>query len=1097
MSSVGSDSQVLTQLDLYDWGAFGGRHSARIDLAGTAIIGPTGSGKTTLVDALMTLLVANPRYNLASTGGHESDRDLVSYVRGVTGAGNDGDGNEHIARSGAVVSAIAARFAAGASVLRIGGLFWFDGSSSATTDLKRRWVFCQSDTPDLDEWLAAHRDGSVRALKELERSSPGLKIYETRQAYLARLRNHFEVGENAFTLLNRAAGLKQLNSIDTVFRELVLDDHSVFDDARDAAGNFDTLAGIRQELEVARQQRDSLLPIAAGWTELQKHRSERDTLTDLKRILPVWFALHAAQRWRAQGDALHLRTADLEAGSITLAQRLTQAQQEEHAAHAAYLEAGGGDIERLRGQIQTQNTLLASRERAAQDYQSKAAALELDTRLSATSVQANLDAIARMRPAHQAQFQQLQQRAWEQGSSRAGLEQRHDGIARELDEVRRRPESNVPPPQQNFRHALTTHLGLREDDVPFVAELIEVKAEERRWRGAIERAIGGERLRLLIRPQHIAAALDWVNARDNRLHVRLHEVKAQAAAVAAFEDGFLHKLNFKAHPLKDPLYALLAGRDRHCVADLATLRVQPQAMTVEGLMSGRQRFFDKDDHRALDQGWMTGFDNRDRIRELSTALQQLQVELEQSRAQEKQARLQAESMRRSLDLLESLQHTVFEDIDLPGAQVQLEQLRQELDRLTAPRSDAVQAQLRWQRAREAVAKLRDEEVGIRAEMQDLARQQREVVSRLQRLDARTGAGLDPQDQTLATAHFRPLDEIALDELDEIERRRSAELQGRIDAATHRCGQGEKRLIIGMKDAKQLDTGALVNSGSDLQDIEDFLERLRVLEEEALPTKRERFLSYLNQSSDQGVTQLLSNIDGEVTVIEERIADLNTTLERVDFQPGRYLRLEPQRVEHESLRTLWQARAQLRSAQLKDDQGESHYAALAHLVGLLRDAVDRRKTQGALALLDPRYRLQFAVLVIERGSGRVIEKRTSSQGGSGGEKEIIASYVLTASLSYALCPPGSERPLFGTIVLDEAFSKSSQAVAGRIIRALAEFGLHPLFVTPNKELRLLRDHTRSAIVVHRKGAQATLTSLSWEQLEAHARGRLAGNDGASR
>ena len=115
-------------------------------------------------------------------------------------------------------------------------------------------------------------------------------------------------------------------------------------------------------------------------------------------------------------------------------------------------------------------------------------------------------------------------------------------------------------------------------------------------------------------------------------------------------------------------------------------------------------------------------------------------------------------------------------------------------------------------------------------------------------------------------------------------------------------------------------------------------------------------------------------------------------------------------------------------------------------------------------------------------------RFKLRGGSGGEKEIIASYVLTASLSYALCPAGSERPLFGTIVLDEAFSKSSQAVAGRIIRALAEFGLHPLFVTPNKELRLLREHTRSAIVVHRKAAQATMTSLSWAALEMHARAR---------
>lgn len=46
---------------------------------------------------------------------------------------------------------------------------------------------------------------------------------------------------------------------------------------------------------------------------------------------------------------------------------------------------------------------------------------------------------------------------------------------------------------------------------------------------------------------------------------------------------------------------------------------------------------------------------------------------------------------------------------------------------------------------------------------------------------------------------------------------------------------------------------------------------------------------------------------------------------------------------------------------------------------------------------------------------------------------------------------------------------------------AQFGLHALFVTPNKELRLLRNHTRSAVLVHRRGRQASLACLSWEEL----------------
>jgi len=38
------------------------------------------------------------------------------------------------------------------------------------------------------------------------------------------------------------------------------------------------------------------------------------------------------------------------------------------------------------------------------------------------------------------------------------------------------------------------------------------------------------------------------------------------------------------------------------------------------------------------------------------------------------------------------------------------------------------------------------------------------------------------------------------------------------------------------------------------------------------------------------------------------------------------------------------------------------------------------------------------------------------------------------------------------------------------------------------MRLLRDHTRSAVLVHRKGLNATLTSIAWEELEAHAEQR---------
>jgi uncharacterized protein YPO0396 len=232
--------------------------------------------------------------------------------------------------------------------------------------------------------------------------------------------------------------------------------------------------------------------------------------------------------------------------------------------------------------------------------------------------------------------------------------------------------------------------------------------------------------------------------------------------------------------------------------------------------------------------------------------------------------------------------------------------------------------------------------------------------------------------------------------------------------------------------------------------------------------------------------LLASIDEEVDAIEQRIAELNQTLVKVDFRSGRYLQLQPVRMQDERLRAIKIAMQKVRSAALKDDDGESHYKALREMVNILRDAGENRRLQGSRALLDPRFRLQFFVVEVDRKTGDRSPPRTGSQSGSGGEKELMASHILTASLSYALCPPAATRPLYGTVILDEAFSKSSPSAASRIIEALRIFSLHPIFVTPNKEISLLKQHTRKVICVQRPGKEASLASISWEKLEAFAR-----------
>ncbi len=208
-----------------------------------------------------------------------------------------------------------------------------------------------------------------------------------------------------------------------------------------------------------------------------------------------------------------------------------------------------------------------------------------------------------------------------------------------------------------------------------------------------------------------------------------------------------------------------------------------------------------------------------------------------------------------------------------------------------------------------------------------------------------------------------------DNLETQERDASATVQAKAAEASKKLNTLHTDIVRQMGKAKREDRGALANHAPEVDAAPHYLQRLQALEEEALPHKRQRFQEYLNNTSQQGVDTLLNGIAAQVTDIEERIAQLNETLQRVDFQPGRYLQLEPRAVVHQSLQELNRAQAQLRTESLRDDGGQSHYRALRAIVEMLQTHASNRRSKAAQALLDARYRLQFAVLVLNRPTAR--------------------------------------------------------------------------------------------------------------------------------
>ncbi|MCK5880977.1 MAG: AAA family ATPase [Sinobacterium sp.] len=1082
INSLFDETYALNKITVFNWGPFHNAiYSADIDANGTAIIGPTGSGKTTIVDAFMTLICQNPKYNLASTGGHESDRSLVSYVRGETGAGKNDGSTDHILRPGKTVSAVEACFFNGERTVRAIGLFWMEGTSNSASDLHKSWIFDRSEnTLSLEEIIELQQSGQ-RHLNQWARDHHGVFIDKSKSAYLSQLKDYFEVGDNAFTLLNRAAGLKQINSIDELFRELVLDDSSKFERANEVVTEFDNLAKIHNELEIAKLQQKSLLPIAQEHEHYLDSLDQQQHYKSIALLSPRWFALKSHELWTREKDRLAITVASASEKVNSLKHTKNNHEVIIEGLNSSYLQAGGQSIKTVEDTIKTQHELMLPKQKLAEQYVLQLQSLRLSSTVSLDSFSSNQ--LVSNNTLGQLDKDILGQNILYLNAEAAAIHAKNTiKTAQNELALAAQSESNIPRNYLQFQENLAQELNINTESIPFLAQLIEVKQEQASWRGAIERSIGAHRLRLIVPEQYMSQALSWVNRRNNKINVRLFESHKNSKAVNFLNDGFTRKINYKKHPMISAAKKLLSEIDRHCVDSTEALQHTPHGLTEQGMISGKKGYFEKQDAYSLDKGWITGFDNKDRIHELMDEIDQITDSLRSlnettSTEKERLSLLQKDQVAHQF-----ISDITFKDIDISPYQETIKSLQTQLEALLDPNSD--------------LALLNEQLIAAKETLQSIDTEYETALQENAVLDAE----LKHSEKLLSDAYIKLGNKLTADEMEHAQRAFSEvrigtvqsipgiessfnlNNQAKLNILKDNLSESAQILVELMGKAKQEDNGPLLDCEAKLADVGDYLERLKILTEEALPEKQKRFLDYLNISSDQSVNQLLNIIDSEVERIRDRIEDLNNTMRRADYKPDRYLQLEPRRVTHDSLNTLKAAQKNLNSKRLVDDEGESHYKALQKVISILQDACEQKKRKGSLALLDPRYRLQFSVSEKDRHTHETLEIRQGSQSGSGGEKELIASYILTASLSYALCPDGSPKPLFGTIVLDEAFSRSSQKVAGRIITALREFGLKPLFITPNKEIKLLREHTRSAILVHNKNNRSSLLSISWEELE---------------
>ena len=1091
----------LTKLSLFNWGTFAGLHEVPIAPDGFLIVGRSGSGKSTLLDAYTALLIP-PRwtsFNAAAREGDRSrtDRNLVTYVRGAWADQSSADTGEIASRTlrpGTTWSALAAEYADGAgSVVTLIQVFWLRGTGNATQDLKRHYMI--ADRPiDLRRELAGFaEDLDLRGLK---RDLPDVSHFSEYARYGERLRLKVRIdSEMALKLLHKTQSAKNLGDLNSFLREFMLDPPRTFEVADRLVEEFGELDQAHRAVVTAREQIEVLAPARDAHAA---HQQTEQQLLDLDR------QLHAIDPFlkRCRRDLLEADLARLDAEDRALSGRQATQQvrvdqdyaqldrlQERH--HAQ----GGGRIEQLERDIAQ-----AVRERDRR----------LGNRTEAERLCRNLDwtlpdgpeGLSALTDRARDVVERWQQQQEQLEQERDGVRDRHKAVVAELTDAEAelaallRQPSNIPARMLALRARIADGLGLPEEALPFVGELVQVKPEAVEWRGAIERVLHNFALSLIIDQRHYEAVSRYINETHLGQRLVYHRVERDAPRTTARlgPGSLVAKLDLKASPYRDWLFDELSRRfDYQCAPSLRAFQDAERAVTVTGQVKHNRGRHEKDDRNRIDDRsrWVLGFDNRDKLEHFRHAVARLQGERAQLDQQLKALASRRDQDRQHALSCQTLMNLRWEDIDVAAQLALVAGLQTELKALRDDNRDLAELGRQIEAAKAA---LRDAETvlsQLRGQRADIGHRRNAHNLALADLDRElTDQPIEPAPLAALTARFEaPQAPLTLVNLDSRARQVERELHTERSAAQNernRLGTLIERQFGAFKRSWPMEASDLDET---LASAPEYLRLLTRIEQDGLPRFEERFAALLKDQSTENLAALSRHVDEARRQIRERMALVNEGLAEAEFNTGTHLQIQ---VSERQLPDVLVFREQVRevlehvwTAQLDAADAEARFKTLSAIVARLAgDEPDDKRWRAQV--LDVRLHVEFIGRELDT-EGREVEVYRSGAGKSGGQREKLATTCLAAALRYQLGGRDGGLPLYAPVILDEAFGKADNEFTELAMRIFERFGFQMIVATPLKSVMTLEPFIGGAcFIAIADRRHSTTLQIAYD----HARRRLA-------
>jgi uncharacterized protein YPO0396 len=1095
----------LQRLEVFNWGTFDGRvWTLRLGGKNGLLTGDIGSGKSTLVDAVTTLLVPSHRvaYNKAA-GADSRERSLKSYVLGYYKSERQetlGSAKPVALRDFNSYSVILGVFhnAGYNKTVTLAQVFWMKDPGAQPA---RLYAACERDLS-----IAADFSGFGREMVGLRKQlrGNGIELFDSFPPYGSWFRRRFGIeNEQALDLFHQTVSLKSVGNLTDFVRSHMLEPFDVAPRISALIGHFEDLNRAHGAVLKAKRQVEMLEPLVADCDRHRELAETADNLRACRDALRPWFATLKLDLLEKRLTSLNEELTRHQVATLRLEEQRRAQQGQERELRRTIAENGGDRIENIGEEILQKQDELERRKQKASRYEELVRALGQHPAATEEEFLRQRSETANWHETTEEAEVRTQNDLNEAGVFFAQGRAEYDQLKSEITGLKARV-SNIDEKQIAIRRSLCQTLNLAEEEMPFAGELLQVREDERDWEGAVERLLHGFGLSLLVPDRSYAKVSDWVDRthlKGRLVYFRVRE-GGRGELPPLHPDSLVRKLQVKPDsPFYDWIEREVAHRfNLACCLSQDQFRRETRAITQAGQIKAPGERHEKDDRHRLDdrRRYVLGWSNAEKIAALEKEAERQETHLAELAGRISTLQKEQSALKERLSILSKLgEYSDFRDLDWKPVSIAIANLEAEKRELEAA-SDLLKTLTAQLAAVEDALRGTEDQLDERKDKRSKTEQKisaaKDLQQQAQALLAETAEETAGRFALLETMREEALGGqlLTVESCDNRERDMRDWLQARIDAEDAKIKRLSEKIIKAMTEYKQ--EWALETRDVDIHIAAgpEFKSMLDGLRADDLPRFEGRFKELLNENTIREVANFQSQLARERETIKERIAQINESLTQIDYNPGRYISLEAQMNLDADIRDF---QAELRACTegaltgSEDAQySEAKFLQVKRIIERFRGReehsdLDRRWTA---KVTDVRNWFVFAASERWREDNTEHEHYADSGGKSGGQKEKLAYTVLAASLAYQFgLEWGAVRSRsFRFVVIDEAFGRGSDESAQYGLQLFAQLNLQLLIVTPLQKIHIIEPFVAGVGFVHNEdGRDSVLRNLSIEDYRA--------------